>query len=101
LRAARPMDALRGDRACRLRLLAAWFFHYQPGDMGQMINFMKNITICGARLNVSARALTRIDDCVLRERIGNSHTRHPVRCVIAAQQDEEGRGADERQEDGR
>jgi len=22
-------------------VLAAWFFHYQPGDMGQMINFMK------------------------------------------------------------
>jgi putative oxidoreductase len=22
-------------------VLSAWFFHYQPGDMGQMINFMK------------------------------------------------------------
>ena len=31
-------------------LLAAWFFHYQPGDMGQMINFMKNITITGGFL---------------------------------------------------
>jgi putative oxidoreductase len=31
-------------------LLAAWFFHYQPGDMGQMINFMKNITIAGGFL---------------------------------------------------
>ena len=30
--------------------LAAWFFHYQPGDMGQMINFMKNITIAGGFL---------------------------------------------------
>jgi putative oxidoreductase len=31
-------------------LLAAWFFHYQPDDMGQMINFMKNITIAGGFL---------------------------------------------------
>ena len=31
-------------------MLAAWFFHYQPGDMGQMINFMKNITIAGGFL---------------------------------------------------
>jgi len=31
-------------------LLTAWFFHYQPGDMGQMINFMKNITIAGGFL---------------------------------------------------
>jgi putative oxidoreductase len=31
-------------------LLAGWFFHYQPGDMGQMINFMKNITIAGGFL---------------------------------------------------
>ena len=31
-------------------VLAAWFFHYQPGDMGQMINFMKNITIAGGFL---------------------------------------------------
>jgi len=31
-------------------VLAAWFFHYQPVDMGQMINFMKNITIAGGFL---------------------------------------------------
>ena len=31
-------------------LLTAWFFHYQPGDMGQMINFMKNIIIDGGFL---------------------------------------------------
>ena len=31
-------------------VLAAYFFHYQPGDMGQMINFMKNITIAGGFL---------------------------------------------------
>ena len=31
-------------------VLAAWFFHYQPGDMMQMINFMKNITIAGGFL---------------------------------------------------
>jgi putative oxidoreductase len=31
-------------------VLAAWFFHYQPGDMGQMINFMKNLTIAGGFL---------------------------------------------------
>ena len=31
-------------------VLAAYFFHYQPGDMGQMINFMKNVTIAGGFL---------------------------------------------------
>jgi putative oxidoreductase len=31
-------------------VLAALFFHYQPGDMMQMINFMKNITIAGGFL---------------------------------------------------
>ena len=31
-------------------VLAAYFFHYHPGDMGQMINFMKNITIAGGFL---------------------------------------------------
>jgi putative oxidoreductase len=31
-------------------VLAAIIFHYQPGDMGQMINFMKNITIAGGFL---------------------------------------------------
>jgi putative oxidoreductase len=31
-------------------LLAGYLFHYQPGDMMQMINFMKNITIAGGFL---------------------------------------------------
>jgi putative oxidoreductase len=31
-------------------LLAAYFFHYQPDDMMQMINFAKNITIAGGFL---------------------------------------------------
>ena len=31
-------------------VLAAWFFHYQPGDQMQMINFMKNLTIAGGFL---------------------------------------------------
>jgi putative oxidoreductase len=31
-------------------VLAAYLFHYQPGDMMQMINFMKNITIAGGFL---------------------------------------------------
>jgi putative oxidoreductase len=31
-------------------VLAGYFFHFQPGDMGQMINFMKNITIAGGFL---------------------------------------------------
>lgn len=31
-------------------VLAAYFFHYHPGDMGQMINFLKNITIAGGFL---------------------------------------------------
>jgi putative oxidoreductase len=31
-------------------VLAAIFFHWQPGDMGQMINFMKNITLAGGFL---------------------------------------------------
>jgi len=31
-------------------VLAALLFHWQPGDMMQMINFMKNITIAGGFL---------------------------------------------------
>ena len=31
-------------------VLAGYLFHFQPGDMGQMINFMKNITIAGGFL---------------------------------------------------
>ena len=31
-------------------VLAAILFHWQPGDMMQMINFMKNITIAGGFL---------------------------------------------------
>jgi putative oxidoreductase len=31
-------------------VLAGYFFHFQPGDMGQMINFMKNITIASGFL---------------------------------------------------
>ena len=31
-------------------VLAGHLFHYQPGDMMQMINFMKNITIAGGFL---------------------------------------------------
>ncbi|MCJ7597608.1 MAG: DoxX family protein [Methyloceanibacter sp.] len=31
-------------------VLAALLFHYQPDDMMQMINFMKNITIAGGLL---------------------------------------------------
>jgi putative oxidoreductase len=31
-------------------VLAGILFHYQPGDMMQMINFMKNITIAGGFL---------------------------------------------------
>jgi putative oxidoreductase len=31
-------------------VLAGYFFHYQPGDMMQMINFAKNITIAGGFL---------------------------------------------------
>jgi putative oxidoreductase len=31
-------------------VLAGFLFHYQPGDMMQMINFMKNITIAGGLL---------------------------------------------------
>ena len=31
-------------------LLSGWLFHYQPGDMAQMISFMKNITIAGGLL---------------------------------------------------
>jgi putative oxidoreductase len=31
-------------------VLAAYFFHYHPGEMGQMINFSKNITIAGGFL---------------------------------------------------
>ncbi len=31
-------------------VLAAWFFHYHPGDSMQMINFMKNVAIAGGFL---------------------------------------------------
>jgi putative oxidoreductase len=31
-------------------VLAAWFFHYKPDDMMQMINFWKNLTIAGGFL---------------------------------------------------
>jgi putative oxidoreductase len=31
-------------------VLAGYLFHYYPGDMGQMINFMKNLTIAGGFL---------------------------------------------------
>ena len=31
-------------------VLTALIFHYQPGDMMQMINFMKNLTIAGGFL---------------------------------------------------
>jgi putative oxidoreductase len=31
-------------------VLAGYLFHYQPGDMMQMINFAKNITIAGGFL---------------------------------------------------
>lgn len=31
-------------------VLAGILFHYQPGDMMQMINFMKNVTIAGGFL---------------------------------------------------
>lgn len=34
-------------------LLSAFLFHYAPGDQGQMINFMKNITIAGGFLFVA------------------------------------------------
>ena len=31
-------------------VLTGYFFHYQPGDQMQMINFMKNLTIAGGFL---------------------------------------------------
>ena len=31
-------------------LLAAALFHFQPGDQGQMVNFMKNLAIAGGFL---------------------------------------------------
>jgi len=85
-------------------LLAASFFHYNPGDMGQMINFMKNITIaggflvlvgagpgalpstiCGADgLGLAFGALAQIDDCVLRKRIGDGDLRHQGMAPIIA-----------------
>jgi len=51
-------------------VLAAWFFHYQPGDMGQMINFMKNITIAGGFLVLagSGPGAFALDDWLNRRR---------------------------------
>jgi putative oxidoreductase len=34
-------------------VLAAYFFHYQPDDQMQMINFAKNITIAGGFLELA------------------------------------------------
>ena len=31
-------------------VLSGLLFHYQPGDQGQMVNFMKNLTIAGGFL---------------------------------------------------
>jgi putative oxidoreductase len=31
-------------------VLTAWLFHYQPGDEGEMIDFMKDISIAGGFL---------------------------------------------------
>ena len=51
-------------------VLAAYFFHYQPGDMGQMINFMKNITIAGGFLVLagSGPGALALDDWLSRRR---------------------------------
>ena len=51
-------------------VLSAWFFHYQPGDMGQMINFMKNITIAGGFLVLagSGPGACALDDWLNRRR---------------------------------
>ena len=35
-------------------ILAAALFHFEPGNQGQMINFMKNLTIAGGLLLLTA-----------------------------------------------
>jgi putative oxidoreductase len=51
-------------------LLSGYFFHYQPGDMGQMINFMKNITIAGGFLVLAGAGpgALALDDWLNRRR---------------------------------
>lgn len=41
-------------------LLAAFLFHYHPEDQGQMINFMKNLTIAGGFLILACAGAGRI-----------------------------------------
>ena len=51
LRAARLLHPLGGaSLLAGFCVLAALLFHYHPGDLMQMINFMKNITIAGGFL---------------------------------------------------
>lgn len=50
-------------------LAAAALFHYRPGDMGQMIHFMKNLAIAGGFLQVMAFGPGRYSlDAMLRGR---------------------------------
>ena len=35
-------------------LLSAWLFHFQPGNTGQMLQFMKNLAIAGGFLQMVA-----------------------------------------------
>ncbi|WP_323846168.1 DoxX family protein [Microbulbifer magnicolonia] len=41
-------------------LASAWLFHYVPGDQGQMVSFMKNITIAGGFLILACAGAGRL-----------------------------------------
>ncbi|WP_250461642.1 DoxX family protein [Microbulbifer litoralis] len=50
-------------------LLTALLFHYQPDDQGQMINFMKNVSIAGGFLILTCAGAGRISlDHLLRRK---------------------------------
>jgi putative oxidoreductase len=51
-------------------VLSGYLFHYQPGNMGQMINFMKNITIVGGFLVLAGAGpgALALDDWLNRRR---------------------------------
>ena len=65
-------------------VLAAWFFHYQPGDMGQMINFMKNITIAGGLLQAIPAVATVITIALAQGEKNMAFSRDAISLAVRA-----------------
>lgn len=60
-------------------VLTAVFFHYSPGDAGQMNNFMKNFAMCGGFLVLMMHGPGRLslDHLIFRGRDGTSDPLRP------------------------